>query len=100
MGAQTGEACCSGRSLLAASPFELEFAGALTPSLGSGGTAYQCEGVSHLTLSTPLCVCVCAQSCPTLCDPMDCSLPGSSVRGGFQARILEWVAIPFSRGSS
>ena len=41
-----------------------------------------------------------AQSCPTLCDPMDCSLPGSSVHGILQARILEWVAIPFSRGSS
>ena len=41
-----------------------------------------------------------AQSCPTLCDPMGCSLPGSSVRGIFQARILEWVAISFSRGSS
>ena len=40
------------------------------------------------------------QSCPTVCDPMDCSLPGSSVHGIFQARILEWVAIPFSRGSS
>ena len=40
------------------------------------------------------------QSCPTLCDPMDCSLPGSSVHGFLQARILEWVAIPFSRGSS
>ena len=37
------------------------------------------------------------QSCPTLCDPMDCSLPGSSVHGIFQARILEWVAIAFSR---
>ena len=36
------------------------------------------------------------QSCPTLCDPMDCSLPGSSVHGILQARILEWVAIPFS----
>ena len=36
------------------------------------------------------------QSCPTLCDPMDCSLPGSSVRGIFQARVLEWVAISFS----
>ena len=36
-----------------------------------------------------------AQSCPTLCDPMDCSLPGSSVLGILQARILEWVAIPF-----
>ena len=40
------------------------------------------------------------QSCPTLCDPMDCSPPGSSVHGIFQARILEWVAISFSRGSS
>ena len=36
------------------------------------------------------------QSCPTLCDPMDCSLPGSPVPGIFQARILEWVAISFS----
>ena len=41
-----------------------------------------------------------AQLCPTLCDPMDCSLPGSSVYGIFQARILEWVAISFSRRSS
>ena len=41
-----------------------------------------------------------AQSCPTLCNPMDCSLPGSSVHGILQARILEWVAISFSRGSS
>ena len=41
-----------------------------------------------------------AQSCPTPCDPMDCSLPGSSVHGVFQARILEWVAISFSRRSS
>ena len=40
------------------------------------------------------------QSYLTLCNPMDCSLPGSSVRGILQARILEWVAIPFSRGSS
>ena len=38
-----------------------------------------------------------AQSCPTLCDPMDGSLPGSSLHGIFQARILEWVAISFSR---
>ena len=41
-----------------------------------------------------------AQSCPTLCDPMDCSPPASSVHGILQARILEWVAISFSRGSS
>ena len=57
-----------------------------------------------------VCVCVCvyikkeetkvAQSCPTLCDPMDCSLPGSSVHRIFQAIVLEWIAISFSRGSS
>ena len=41
-----------------------------------------------------------AQLCPTLCDPMDCSLPGSSVHGILQASILEWVTISFSRGSS
>ena len=41
-----------------------------------------------------ICCGVCAQSCPTLCDPMDCSPPGSSVHEIFQARILEWVAIP------
>ena len=41
---------------------------------------------------------VCAWSCPTLCVPKDYSLPGSSVHVIFQARILEWVAIFFSRG--
>ena len=40
------------------------------------------------------------QPCPALCNPMDCSRPGSSVYGILQARILEWVAIPSSRGSS
>ena len=40
------------------------------------------------------------QSRSTLCDPMDCSLAGSSVHGILQARILEWVAVHFSRGSS
>ena len=46
---------------------------------------------------------MCAKSfqlCPTVCDPIDCSPPGSSVHGILQAEILEWVAIPFSRGSS
>ena len=38
-----------------------------------------------------------AQSCPTLCDPLDCSLPGFSIHGILQARILEWVTISFSR---
>ena len=50
-------------------------------------------------LASTTCVCV-TQSCPTLCNCMDCSLPGSSVHGIFQARILEWVASSFSRGSS
>ena len=44
--------------------------------------------------------CSVAQLCPTLCDPMNCSPPGSSVHGISQARGLEWVAISFSRGSS
>ena len=50
-----------------------------------------------------LCVCVCAKSlqlCVTLCNLMDCSPPGSPVHGISQGRILEWVAIFFSRGSS
>ena len=44
--------------------------------------------------------CFVAKLCPTHCNPMDCSLPGFSVHGILQARILEWVAISFSRGSS
>ena len=58
-------------------------------------------------LILPLCGCVCVhictqllQSCLTFWDPMDCSLPGSSVHGTFQARLLEWVAMPSSRRSS
>ena len=50
-----------------------------------------------------VCVCVCvlvAQSCLTLCNPMNCSVPGSSNHGILQARMLEWETIPFSRGSS
>ena len=46
-----------------------------------------------------VCVCVCAkllQACPTLCNAMDCSPPGSSVHGILQARILEWIAMPSS----
>ena len=64
--------------------------------------------LSHLPLKFPqililalaTAVSMCAQSCPTLCDSMDCSLPSSSVHGILQARILEWVAISSSRGSS
>ena len=56
-----------------------------------------------LPLGYRVCMCVCVwvtQSCPTLCDPMDCSPPGSSVHGILQLRILEWVTTPFSRASS
>ena len=58
---------------------------------------------SFFSLSLPwVCVCVCsvAWACPMLCDPMDCSPPGSSVYGIFQARMLERVAISSSRGPS
>ena len=51
----------------------------------------------HASLSVCVCVCVLVtQSCPTLCDHIDCSPPGSSVHGILQARILEWAAISFS----
>ena len=54
----------------------------------------------HLTnIFSQLYACSVAQSCLTLCNPMDCSPPGSSVHGILPARILEWVAISFSRGS-
>ena len=50
--------------------------------------------ISILLDSFPMCEVT--QSCPTLCDPMDCSLPGSSAHGIFQARVLDWGAIAFS----
>ena len=56
---------------------------------------YNCQ---HTTLCVCVCVCVrerVIQLCLCFCNPMDCCLPGSSVHGIFQARILEWVAIPF-----
>ena len=58
------------------------------------------RGKSIKSLITCIWEYVCVKSlqlCPTLCDPMDCSLPGSSVHGILQARILKWAAIPFSR---
>ena len=58
----------------------------------SKGQSYRFEVYAAATKSL--------QSCLTLCDPMDCNQPGSSVHVILQARILEWVAIPFSRGSS
>ena len=65
--------------------------------------AHQIFASSHQPQPPSRAVCVQAQSlqsCLTLCDPMDCSPPGSSVHGILQARILEWVAMPSSRGSS
>ena len=59
--------------------------------------------INTFSMNSPYHNCMCAellQSCLTLCNPMDCSLPGSSVHGILQARILEWVAITFSRGSN
>ena len=53
--------------------------------------------LTYLNIIACMCVLV-TQSCPALCIPIDCSLPGSSVHGILQARILEWVAMPFSRG--
>ena len=59
---------------------------------------------SNSMMTNSSCVCACMLShfsqCLTLFDPMDCSLPGSSVHGILQATILEWVAVPSSRGSS
>ena len=62
-----------------------------------------CKGLWWiLLLSTMMCVCVCVcvwPSCVWLCNPMTCSFPCSSVHGIFWIRILQWAAIPFSRGS-
>ena len=58
------------------------------------------KNLAHLPFKYERVKVLVAQSCPTLCYHMDCNPPGSSVHGISQARILEWVAIPFSRGSS
>ena len=56
--------------------------------------------LKKLKIELSCCCYLVAKSCPTLCNPMDCSPPGSSVHGILQVRILKWVAISFSRGSS
>ena len=63
-----------------------------SPSLGFSRQ----EHWSGLPFPSPMHESEVAQSCPTLSDPMDCSLPGSSIHGIFQARVLEWGAIAFS----
>ena len=67
------------------------------PALPIGTIWMKLEGIMLSKVKVKVLV---AQSCPTLCDPMNCSPPGSFVHGIFQARILEWVATHFSRGSS
>ena len=72
------------------------------PLLMQGGNLSQCVCI-YIYNTSPhciLCACACsvAQSCPTLCNPMDCRPPGSSVHGILQARILEQVAISYSSG--
>ena len=73
-----------------AAPLSLE----MGPQLHGGHSA-------HLSVGEGCCRALpsCFSRCLTLCNPMDCSLPGSSVHGIFQARILKWVAVPSSRGS-
>ena len=63
----------------------------------SGGWLKNEQSILH-TDST--CACLVVQLCPTVCSPVDCSLPDSSVHGILQAKILEWIAISFSRSSS
>ena len=64
------------------------------------GSQLNFSPVLSIIIRSYACICVLAQLCPTLCKPVDCSPPGSSDHGIFQARILEWVAISSSRGSS
>ena len=76
--------------------------------LSRNGTGRGNELASHeleMRMCWSLCVCVCVCVCTLshvqlFCDPMDCSPPGSSAHGVFQARILEWVAISYSMGTS
>ena len=76
--------------------------GTRCPSLRPGSSSPRIllfrQNLLHQSVSQSCCLGV--QSYPTLRNPMDCSPPGSSVHGILQARILEWVAMPFSRGSS
>jgi len=69
------------------------------PGIEPGSPTFQADSLLSEPPEKPPNMLV-AQSCPTLCNPVDFSPPDSSVHGIIQGRILEWVAIPFSRGSS
>ena len=78
----------------------------VSPTAGRCFTIWATREAQVKQITLPQCGCassnqvkVKVKSCPTLCDPMDCSLPGFSVHGIFQSRVLEWVAISFSKGS-
>ena len=71
-----------------------------SPLEWTGWISLQSKGLSRVFSNTTVKWSEVSQSCPTLCDPIDCCLPGSSIHGIFQARVLEWVAISFSTGSS
>ena len=75
------------------------------PNSSMGLVGRDVQGSNHLACSFRIyfcraVLCLVTHLCPTLYDPMNCSLPGSSVHGILQGQILEWVAIPLSRGSS
>ena len=70
------------------------------PSWGSRSTGRRNSNRKMTLQLIDSIACLAAPSCPILCDPLDCRMPGSSVHGILQARISDWVAISFSRGSS
>ena len=72
----------------------------LSPCWEKGKHTFQFIISPTLLVQVVIVVVLVTQSCPTLCDPTDCSPPGSSVHGILQARVLEWIAVPFFRGSS
>ena len=81
--------------------YQLSHQGSLVPSAFIFSVKhFSSERSSLIALSTVKVKSEVAQSCPTLCDPVDCSPPGSSLHGILQARVLEWVPISLSRGSS
>ena len=81
-------------------PLNHELVKVLSKSLFLFPHPAQCLTHTCVCVCACVCVCICVYVSLTLCDPMDCTPPGSSVHGILQARILEWVVMPSSRGSS